>query len=70
MLPCVLEEGPAIIECPSLRRGLTKEVARLEMQIETLKQSRNLLWRARMMIFATPVESCQRTWTQGNRFGR
>lgn len=43
MLPCVLEEGPAVIECPSLRRDLANEVARLDMQIETLKRSRDLL---------------------------
>ncbi|HEY3935961.1 MAG TPA: MerR family transcriptional regulator [Bryobacteraceae bacterium] len=46
MLPCVLEEGPAVIECPTLRRDLEKEVARLEERIEALKQSRNLLQRA------------------------
>ena len=46
MLPCVLEEGPAVIECPSLRRDLAKEVARLNDRIETLKQSPNLLQRA------------------------
>jgi DNA-binding transcriptional MerR regulator len=46
MLPCVLEEGPAVVSCPSLRRELTKEVARLDVQIEVLKQGRNLLWRA------------------------
>ena len=32
--------------CPSLRHELTKEVARLDMQIEMLKQSRDPLWRA------------------------
>src|SRR3569833_2339606 len=46
MLPCVLEEGPAVIECPSLRRYLAKEVARLDERIEMLRQSRNLLRRA------------------------
>jgi DNA-binding transcriptional MerR regulator len=46
MLPCVLEEGPPVIECPSLRRDLTKELARLEMQIEALKRSRTLLQQA------------------------
>lgn len=46
MLPCVLEEGPPIIECPSLRRDLVKELARLDMQIEALKRSRSLLNRA------------------------
>lgn len=43
MLPCVLEEGPLVVECPSLRRDLTRELARLDMQIETLKRSRTLL---------------------------
>lgn len=43
MLPCVLEEGPAVITCPSLRRDLAKQVARLDMQIETLRRGRELL---------------------------
>ena len=46
MLPCVLEEGSAVVECPSLRRDLAKEVARLDERIEMLRQSRNLLRRA------------------------
>ncbi|MFL6451333.1 MAG: MerR family transcriptional regulator [Bryobacteraceae bacterium] len=46
MLPCVLEEGPAVIQCPSLRRDLAKEVARLDERIEMLRQSRTLLRRA------------------------
>jgi hypothetical protein len=46
MLPCVLEEGPGVIECPSLRRELATELARLDMQIEMLKQGRKMLWRA------------------------
>ena len=46
MLPCVLDEGPPVVECPSLRRDLTRELARLDMRIETLKRSRTLLQRA------------------------
>jgi DNA-binding transcriptional MerR regulator len=46
MLPCVLEEGPPVVECPSLRRDLRRELARLDMQIETLERSRMLLRRA------------------------
>jgi hypothetical protein len=43
MLPCVLEEGPPVVECPTLRRDLAKELSRLDRQIEAMKHSRNLL---------------------------
>jgi DNA-binding transcriptional MerR regulator len=46
MLPCVLEEGPGVIECPSLRRELAIQLARLDTQITMLRQGRKLLSRA------------------------
>ena len=46
MLPCVLEEGPVVVECPSLRRELAREISRLDEQIEMLSRGRNLLQRA------------------------
>ena len=46
MLPCVLEEGPEVIECPSLRRDVAREIARLNQKIEMLRRGRNLLRRA------------------------
>jgi DNA-binding transcriptional MerR regulator len=46
MLPCVLEEGPVVVECPSLRRELATEIARLDERIKILEQGRDLLRRA------------------------
>jgi DNA-binding transcriptional MerR regulator len=43
MLPCVLEEGPMAIKCPSLRREIAREIGRLDERIEVLRQGRNLL---------------------------
>jgi DNA-binding transcriptional MerR regulator len=46
MLPCVLEEWPEVIECPSLRRDVAREIARLNQKMEMLRRGRNLLQRA------------------------
>ena len=46
MLPCVLEEGPPVVQCPELRRDLAQEISRLTERIETLRRSRKLLQRA------------------------
>jgi DNA-binding transcriptional MerR regulator len=43
MLPCVLEEGPPVVECPVLRRDLANELSRLDRQIEAMNHSRDLL---------------------------
>jgi DNA-binding transcriptional MerR regulator len=43
VLPCILEEEPQEIRCPSLRRNIEGEMKRIESQANDLKKSASLL---------------------------